>query len=193
LAEAVQAVQQVKALVVEEVMVVVHHSIQLLVQAEVEAVLGVLLDLEAQEVQVVEHHTKDQLEQVINHQWVQLKELLEEEPLTKEQAEAVELLVQDLQGQGQRDHQDLVVMEEQTVLLDQMLIEAVEEMVEQDIQLLLLEEPKHHTEEDEQEVLLVHLVIMVEMVYQPKVAAEAAVLEALIVQIQQGDLEELEL
>jgi hypothetical protein len=74
-----------------------------------------------------------------------------------------------------------------------MLIEAVEEMVEQDIQLLLLEEPKHHSEEDEQEVLLVRLVIVVEMVYQLKVAAEAAVLEALIVQMQQGDLEELEL
>ena len=60
--------QQVKALLVEEVMVVVHLSIQLLVQAEVEAVLGVLLDLEAQEVQVVEHHTKEELEQVTNHQ-----------------------------------------------------------------------------------------------------------------------------
>jgi hypothetical protein len=67
LAEADQAVQQVKALLVEEVMVVVQHSIQLLVQAEVEVVLGVLLDLEAQEVQVVEHHTKDQLEQVTHH------------------------------------------------------------------------------------------------------------------------------
>ena len=156
--------QQVKALLVEEVMVVVHLSIQLLVQAEVEAVLGVLLDLEAQEVQVVEHHTKDQLEQVTNHQLVQLKELLEEELLTKEQAEAVELLVQDLQGQGHWDHQDLVVMEEQTVLLDQMLIEAVEEMVEQDIQVIKLEEPKHPSEEDEQEVQMVHLAIVVEMV-----------------------------
>jgi hypothetical protein len=67
LAEADQAVQQVKALLVEEVMVVVQHSIQLLVQAEVEAVLGVLLEMEAQEVQVVEHHTKDQLGQVTHH------------------------------------------------------------------------------------------------------------------------------